>query len=102
VLHADSPQAALDLLETLGNPAVDLLVSDVVMPGMSGPQLYAELRARLPALRVLFMSGHPRDILKRAPERWGGANYLGKPFSVYRLASQVRRVLEDPVVQDAS
>jgi PAS domain S-box-containing protein len=62
VLVAADGVAALELLGT-DPPAFDLLLSDVIMPGLSGPELYARLRERCPGLPVLFMSGYPTDIM---------------------------------------
>jgi two-component system, cell cycle sensor histidine kinase and response regulator CckA len=73
--------------------APDLLVSDVVMPGMDGPSLAAELRGRHPGLRVLLMSGY-------SPEHaLGGAAssdpLLPKPFVAEDLLHAVRDVLDE-------
>ncbi|HEX3134363.1 MAG TPA: response regulator, partial [Planctomycetota bacterium] len=66
---------------------VDLLVSDVSMPGMGGPELYDRLRLRFPGLRGLFMTGFPdRELIRDVP-------VLGKPFSGAQLVAQVRQVL---------
>ena len=62
VLLAEDGPSALALAEGPGH--IDAVITDVVMPGMSGPQLAAELRARYPDLPVLFVSGHPGEMLK--------------------------------------
>jgi two-component system cell cycle sensor histidine kinase/response regulator CckA len=69
---------------------LDLLVSDVVMPGMGGPSVAALVRALRPAVRVLYISGHSDDVLT---ERAGGAAFLSKPFTPSDLARKVREVL---------
>ena len=90
ISHADPVQALAAALP--GTP--DLLVTDVVMPGMDGPSLAAELRGRHPGLRVLLMSGY-------SPEHaLGGAAssdpLLPKPFVAEDLLHAVRDVLDEP------
>ncbi|HKE24474.1 MAG TPA: response regulator [Bryobacteraceae bacterium] len=67
---------------------VDLLISDVVMPGMDGPSLAAELRSARPDLKVLLVSGYcdPRQLDR-------GFEFLSKPFAVSELISRVRSLL---------
>jgi two-component system, cell cycle sensor histidine kinase and response regulator CckA len=91
VLEAAGAAEALRL--ALARPApVDLLLTDVVMPGASGPDLAARLAAHH-AVPVLFMSGHTdvslaeADVLERAP-------FLAKPFSPDELGRKVREVLQ--------
>jgi signal transduction histidine kinase len=72
---------------------IDLLVTDAVMPGMSGFELAARLMQERPGLRVLYISGHPRDTsgdLGLPP----GAPFLAKPFPLSNLARAVREVLD--------
>jgi len=73
---------------------VDLLVTDVVMPVMSGVDLARSLTERWPNLRVLYVSGYPEDYdaLARAVE--SGALFLPKPFTPIQLAAAVRRALD--------
>ena len=70
---------------------VDLLVTDVVMPGASGPALLQHLRAQRPGLRVLFMSGYTEGA---APAAVRGAAFLEKPFTSERLVRSVREALD--------
>jgi CheY-like chemotaxis protein len=95
VLVAGSAEDALRLLE--GDPrSIDLLVTDIVMPGLSGRALAAEVRAVQPAVRVLFTSGYPR----RGMEITSGFNgsepvaFLPKPYSREALLRAVRQVLK--------
>ncbi|MFW6205616.1 MAG: PAS domain S-box protein, partial [Gemmatimonadota bacterium] len=76
-----------------GLEAVDLLLTDVVMPGLSGRQLADRLRGRDPTLRVVFMSGYTADETIRDREHRVGA-FLEKPFTPDRLAAIVRDVLD--------
>jgi two-component system cell cycle sensor histidine kinase/response regulator CckA len=73
---------------------IDLLVTDVVMPGMSGTQLAAAFRTRNPEIRVLFVSGYTPDAVLRHGVREGELAFLQKPFSPAALASRVREVLD--------
>jgi PAS domain S-box-containing protein len=89
VHEASSPAEAVERAEAL--PALDVLVTDVVMPGGRGPELAARLRERRPDLGVLFMSGYveggevPGDLLTRA---------LAKPFTAAELAAAIGELLE--------
>jgi CheY-like chemotaxis protein len=92
VLCAENGRAALELADR--HEAIDLLLTDVVMPEMRGPDLAAVLRARRPTLKVLFVSGYVQD----ADDRAGisEANFLLKPFTLSELAATVRAVLDGP------
>jgi PAS domain S-box-containing protein len=72
---------------------VHLLVSDVVMPGMSGPQVAASLRELRPGLQVMFMSGHPADLLDHHGVADGSTRLLQKPFDRRQLLESVRTAL---------
>ncbi len=72
---------------------IDLLVSDVEMPGLGGRELAERLRAREPALRVLFLSGHTEDEAVRHGVLHEEAHFLSKPFSPAALAQKVRQML---------
>ena len=72
----------------------DLLLTDVIMPVMSGPELVKQLREREPALPVLFMSGYTEDILVEHGFRIEEVDLLRKPFSRVQLLTRVRQFLE--------
>jgi CheY-like chemotaxis protein len=72
----------------------DLLVTDVVMPGLSGPNLAARLLQQNPRLRVLFMSGYTDDAAAVHGAFWGGIPLLQKPFTPSKLAERVRMALD--------
>ena len=91
VLTAGSGEEALELLEARAE-AVDLLVSDVVMPIMDGPALARAARARFPDLRIVFMSGYAEEQLRNSIDL-PGASFLPKPFSVQDLNDAVRAAL---------
>ncbi|HSG47411.1 MAG TPA: PAS domain S-box protein, partial [Longimicrobiales bacterium] len=92
VLEALTPSMALDLARShLGS--VDLLLTDVVMPEMSGPDLAREVKALRPGIRVLFMSGYAPDTAHRMGALEAGADLLEKPFSAEALVGRVREAL---------
>ncbi|WP_448143635.1 PAS domain-containing protein [Stenotrophomonas bentonitica] len=93
VLEAHDGASAMRLLERT-DVDVDLLFSDIVMPGMSGWELAKRALAHKPALRVLFTSGYPRDIDASGA---AGRNIaiLGKPFTRSDLARSIRGSLQD-------
>jgi signal transduction histidine kinase/ActR/RegA family two-component response regulator len=95
VFAAANGAEALDLFDRLGG-RVDLVVCDVVMPGMSGPEVVERLRARKPDLRALFMSGYTDNVVVRHGILEGELEFLEKPFSAERLAAKVREVLASP------
>lgn len=91
---ADGERALRTLRESKG---VDLLIIDLLMPGMSGFTLAERIEEELGPHRILYMSGHVRGELS-----WGGApgaavDFLGKPMTLADLATRVRRILERPV-----
>jgi CheY-like chemotaxis protein len=73
---------------------VQLLVTDVVMPGLSGPNLAARLVRMNPNLRVLYMSGYTDDATVVHGNFWGGVPLLQKPFTPAQLAESVRAALK--------
>ena len=93
VLTADSGVAALAVAEA-HTAKIDLLVTDVVMPGINGPALAVQLRERRPGLPVLFMSGYADDDEVVGGIRLEGVPFLAKPFAPAELARRVREVLE--------
>jgi signal transduction histidine kinase len=92
VIEARSAEQALDWIARGATP--DLLLTDVVMPGMSGPELAARLSEQHPRMRVLYMSGYSYDAAKAHGTFWEGAALLQKPFTPKQLAEHVRRTLD--------
>jgi two-component system, cell cycle sensor histidine kinase and response regulator CckA len=80
-------------LRAVASEPIDLLLSDVVMPGMSGPELARQVRAAQPGVRVLHMSGHASGL--RGPHSNGDAiaQLLQKPFTSTELLARVRTLL---------
>jgi CheY-like chemotaxis protein len=73
---------------------IDLLLSDVIMPKVSGKELYNQIRAIKPDIKVLFMSGYTDDIITNRGVLPQGANFIHKPFAIKAFAHKVRSVLD--------
>jgi CheY-like chemotaxis protein len=92
VLEAASGKAALEAAARHGG-RIDLLLTDVVMAGMSGRELAEKLTAELPGLKVLYMSGYTDDAILRHGVFYKSAAFLPKPFSPGVLVEKLREVL---------
>jgi signal transduction histidine kinase/CheY-like chemotaxis protein len=92
VLEAADGTRALEICASYQG-RIDLLLSDVVMPGLGGSELSARCRVLRPELPVLFMSGYQEDAVLRQGVRSGAQNLLEKPFSPDELAHRVRDAL---------
>ena len=94
VFQASSGPEALDLMEGIREP-LDLVISDVVMPGMDGPTLMRELRRNNPELKIIFVSGYAEDAFEKhlSPDE-KNFQFLPKPFSLKELATTVKATLE--------
>jgi CheY-like chemotaxis protein len=91
---ADGAEA---MATALGHPGpIHVLVTDVVMPGMGGPELARRLAQQRATLRVLFCSGYTDDASVREGVREAGTAFLQKPFSPEELIRKVREVLATP------
>ncbi len=95
VAEAPNGKAALTILDSA--PRLDLLLTDVIMPGdLNGRELAEEAVQRRPGLRVLYMTGYSRDALSERGRLNPGVHVLGKPFSVQELATKVRARFDLP------
>ena len=93
VLEAADGQAALSLIGASAQP-IDLLFTDVVMPGMSGKELSEKARALQPGLKILYTSGYTREGFLRDGKLDPGIALLAKPFTLQDLASRLRDLLD--------
>ncbi|MFZ4126017.1 MAG: ATP-binding protein, partial [Rickettsiales bacterium] len=99
VLEADSGENAIEVFTEHMGP-IDLIISDVVMPGMNGPKMIQHLEnnhtERMKAIKVVFISGYAEDafIDTFGPDR--SFNFLPKPFTLKQLAGKVKEVLDSP------
>jgi CheY-like chemotaxis protein len=94
VLEAENGERALSLFREKADE-VDLVLSDVVMPGMNGPETVKELRRLKPETKVLFMTGYTDDTTIRHSVSREEVELITKPFSREGLLTRVRRVLEE-------
>jgi PAS domain S-box-containing protein len=93
VLVAASGREAIALAAAQATPP-QLLLTDVVMPGLDGRAVAEELRRRHPSLRVLYMSGYTQDAVRARGVLDGGAQFVQKPFSPASLVARVRAALD--------
>lgn len=93
VLFSSRPQEAEALCDS-HNGKIDLLLTDVVMPEMSGAELSKRILGKKPSIKVLFMSGYIDDSIVRAGVEENEVAFLQKPFSPHGLAQKVRAVLD--------
>jgi CheY-like chemotaxis protein len=92
VLAAATPELALELAGS-ATGSIQLLMTDVVMPGMNGKELWLKLRDRHPGMKCLFMSGYTADVISQHGMLEPGVDFLQKPFTSRELVSKVREVL---------
>lgn len=93
VIAFSAPEKAVRYLERSTWP-IDLLVTDVVMPGINGDELRKQVERLRPGVRTLFMSGHPHSVLGQKGVFPETIELLQKPFSIVELANKVRRALD--------
>jgi len=94
VLEAENGQKGIETSASY-NGTIDLLVSDVVMPGLNGKELYNELVKSRPGLKVLFISGYPREIISYHGILEEGLNFLQKPVPLDLLTKKIREIIEN-------
>jgi two-component system cell cycle sensor histidine kinase/response regulator CckA len=92
VITAEHGEAGLNVFKEQTKP-IDLLITDVMMPGMDGPTLAKEIRAVMPHLKIIFVSGYTEEKLKDTLGE--GIYFLAKPFTLKQLAAKVKEVLEN-------
>jgi len=93
VLEAEGGDEALTLARSYSGP-VQLLLTDVVMPGMNGRELARRLRRTHPGLKCLLVSGYARSDVFRSRKGGSGVGFLQKPFTAETLARKVRQILD--------
>jgi CheY-like chemotaxis protein len=92
VIEAATPEEALSIIVQRA-ASIDVVVTDIVMPGLSGPDLIENIKASRPNLAVVFMSGYTEDTSLLSGIISGDAVYLPKPFTAEQLAAKVREAL---------
>ena len=93
VYEASSGTEALEIIAELEEP-VDLVISDVVMPGMDGPTLLRELRRKQADLKIIFVSGYAEEAFAKHLPAQETFHFLPKPFSLKELATAVKVILD--------
>jgi two-component system cell cycle sensor histidine kinase/response regulator CckA len=91
VLEAENGARAIELLQ--GGTAVDLVIADFEMPGMSGEEMVRQLRTERRDLKVLYVSGYIDRLLNERPTLWEGEAFLDKPFTFEGLTEAVSLLL---------
>lgn len=92
----DAPDGAAALEQATGyDGRIDLLLTDVVMPGMSGSELARRLQALRPGIRVVFMSGYSPEAVATRGLLAPGSMFLPKPFSATQLIECIRKTLNE-------
>jgi len=91
VIEARSGEQALDVLR--GDEHIDVLITDVVMPGMDGVTLARLVRIERPAIRIILISGYSEDVARNGIDPNEGIHFLPKPFSLKQLAGAVKQVM---------
>jgi CheY-like chemotaxis protein len=94
VLSAEHGVDALQLASTQ-NGAIDLVLTDIVMPTMSGREMVDALRLRQPGVRVIYMSGYTDDEILRRGLHDPTMSFIQKPFTAEHLATLVRKILDN-------
>lgn len=92
-LTAASPREALSFFEINDKP-IDLMITDVVMPGMSGKELAERVKEMRPEIRVLFMSGYTTNVIAHRGVLDEGVHFIQKPFSMSDLARKIQSVIQ--------
>jgi two-component system cell cycle sensor histidine kinase/response regulator CckA len=100
ILEAANGEEALGLVEKHAGEDIDLLLTDIVMPGMNGRDCAECLTAFHPEMKVLYMSGHTEGAIVHQGVLEPGAAFIQKPFTSKTLAQKVRQVLENSVAED--
>ena len=93
VISAAGAELALQLANAAGSPPA-LLVTDVIMPTMTGPELAGRLRAECPSMRVLYLSGYTHEVIGPHGVLEPGVSFLAKPFTPRSLLAKVREVID--------
>ena len=94
VLEANDGEHALDVINEFGDP-IDLILTDVMMPGMDGHTLVRLILEELPNIKVILMSGYAEDAIPGEISEDQSINFLPKPFSLQELAVKVKDVLAE-------
>ncbi len=93
VLEAENADVALKIVKDKGSE-IDVIITDVVMPGMSGPDMIKQISQEYPKIKVIFISGYGEDAFVESFGEERKFNFLSKPYSLKQLAIKVKEVIE--------
>lgn len=93
VLASTAPEEAIQLADQYAE-SIDLLMTDIIMPGMNGRDLANKLLSKYPHLKRLFMSGHSAESITNSEDLEAGAQFIQKPFNKKEMATKVRAALD--------
>lgn len=93
VHEADSAEMALEVMEDIGD-SIDIIITDVIMPGRTGPDMVMEVRKSYPNVKVIFISGYAEDAFIKTFGNEGDFNFLPKPFTLKQLATKIKEILD--------
>lgn len=97
VVEMRTGEAAVEYLESAAREPIDLLITDVMMPGIDGPTLIRIAREHRPGLKVICISGYTEDTLRQRIPSDSSTQFLPKPFGLKQLAELVKQMLDAPV-----
>ena len=92
VLPASGAENALSISRRK-DVVIDLLLTDIVMPEVSGVELAASLERERPDIRILFMTGYAEEVVVNEGILWKGGECIGKPFTQEQITKMVRKIL---------
>jgi two-component system cell cycle sensor histidine kinase/response regulator CckA len=93
ILEAFSGENALEVIESYGGDKIDLIISDVVMPGISGPEFVEIAVGKYPKIKVIFVSGYGEDAFYQKYGSERKFNFLPKPYSLSQLAEKAKEII---------
>lgn len=94
LILASCKNEAVEKLEKIKGE-IHLLLTDVVLPGPSGPEIAKELKQKYPGMKILFMSGYPDEKIQVSEIIKGEVNFISKPFTSFALARKIREILNN-------
>ncbi len=93
IITAATAEEFIEILERKDGP-IHLMLTDVIMPGMNGKQLYERIRKHYPDMKVLYMSGYTGNVIAHHGILEKGVHFIHKPFSIQALTEKIRYVLD--------
>jgi len=91
ILEADCGETAIEIMQKHGHE-VEVIVTDVIMPGMNGPTMIDKIIPQYPNVKVIFISGYAEDVFVNNYGSNRGFNFLAKPFTLKQLAGKIKEV----------